>query len=188
LRVEAGFLAKGGNLVRSFLPEDAFPFKVITDIRDTSPPADASDSELLEYFYTCLEGGERYQYHVRAAGHYLQLGGLVDSWLHLHHLSKATADVHLGFEFDHDDHPRTHVEWNKVAPRHRYADEGNHSEERPPHDTAPRTLYLTYKNEAGRLLALSQREFAKSVFCHEDREYHQALAFARSIGARSVIL
>jgi hypothetical protein len=135
-----GSLDMDGVKVDGFYLDHDVHLPLITDIRDTAPPADASASATLEYHFTEAEHG--YWFRIHAAGYPLRLD----------HVLKALFTLH--YTFPAGDYAGTldHTSWVMAAPHHSI----EHEAPGPGASRHAKTIYLTDGNFAGRLLALSR--------------------------------
>lgn len=156
-----------GVSVDGFFPEECEE-ETLSDLRDTEPPADASASSAMEYHYAEAERGNTLR--VLAAGYTLPLEAALVGLLRIRRLHAFPDEAE-------------HTAWLKAAPHHAVA--GAHM------SWFQKTVYLSHRNEAGRLLAFARvgerRERLKAVF-FEGEEYRQALAYADRHQCKIVIL
>ena len=130
-----------------------------------SQGSDASDSSLIDYFYEEAEYG--YKFWTTEAGHRLNLDGLMNGILTMHSVD------------DFYDDTTGATAWERAAPHHMVRLQSNRI----------RTVYLSFRNDAGRRLALSRAGDAQSsAVVHFGVDYRRALSYAERFGCDVVIL
>jgi hypothetical protein len=171
LTVLHGSLEMHGASVTGFYPDHQPRTQSICNIGETSLPADASDTNTFEYFYTRTQEGACY-YSVRAAGHPLLLETIALNITDVHHYESHLAVS--GWK-------SATKQWDKLAPNHTYRCIT------PPRKQKNR-IFLAHKNEAGRLLALSNSRGRGVVFCPDGEDYLGAWGYAETSGYHTLIL
>jgi hypothetical protein len=161
-----GQLAKDLVPVRGFYYDEQHKENQITDLRPGSRvPSDASDSDDVEYIYEEADFG--YKFWTKQAGHRINLDGLVYGIILMHSTDDTYGDT------------ASSTSWTSAAPHHMIA-------VRYP---LPKILYLSFNNQAGRVLALSRAGEAQCIsVVHFGRDYRQALAYAERHECNIVIV
>ncbi len=172
LTVLPGSLQKDGASISGFYPDaHTIAQNIPFDIRDTALPADGSDNNIIEYFYTRDEEEACY-YSVRAAGYPLRLERMFPAILDVHHYSSPPTATDNGWK-------EATKQWDTVPPHNTsYKESAGQKNNR---------IFLTHQNEAGRLLALSNSPHYGVVMCPDD-DYLGAWGYAESSGHSTLIL